>query len=64
MASTKFIFVHLSAYANHVKSKEVEKVRNYNFNYYSHSLLHTDTHVLRSYTEKEEKILSVEFVSD
>ena len=43
--------------------KEVEKIKNGNFSYWSHSFLHTYTHVLTSYTGKEEKILPPESVS-
>ena len=38
--------------AYHIISKEIEKVRNSNFNLGTHSLLHTDTRVLTSHVGK------------
>ena len=35
------VFVHMTAYANHVMSKEVGKLKDHNFNHRPHSLLHT-----------------------
>ena len=36
------IFLYMAAEAYHIKLKEVEKVRNCNFNLFAHSLLHTN----------------------
>ena len=38
--------VHLATYVNRVMSKEKEKVRNHNFNFFLHLILYVDTHVL------------------
>ena len=57
----KTFFLHLLAEVNHVMSNKLEKLKNHNFDYSPYSFLHTDTHVLRSYTVKEENILTTEF---
>ena len=41
-------------------SKEAKKVRNHNFEYYPHTSLHTDTHLLTCCSGKGEKILPTE----
>ena len=38
--------VHLATYVNGVMSKEKEKVRNLNFNFFLHLILYADTDVL------------------
>ena len=39
-------FAHLATYVNCVLTKETEIVRNHNFNFYIHLIIHEDTHVL------------------
>ena len=55
-------FCTLASYANHVMSKEVGKVRNYNFNDCPDLFLHVDIHLLTNYPGKENKILPTELV--
>ena len=47
MAGRNFLQLHLAALANHALAKQVEQVRNHNFNYCSHFFLQIGTPIVK-----------------